>query len=111
MNTLFQEKHNHSENCMTIKVFQRTQLRFTLQMKDLVLHLLVRTWETFPKYVGSEIGVILREKISHKQKFAHDIVRINSFIIYTYLIEYNIVADTKAPLLRCFLFISKLKTR
>ena len=31
-------------------------------------------------------------------------------MIYTDLIEYNIVGDTKAPLLRCFLFVSKLKS-
>ena len=30
-------------------------------------------------------------------------------MIYTDLIEYNIVGGTKAPILRCFLFISKLK--
>ena len=31
-------------------------------------------------------------------------------MIYTDLIEYNIVGDTKAPLLRCFPFFSKLKS-
>ena len=31
-------------------------------------------------------------------------------MMYTDLIEYNIVGDTKAPLLRCFSFISKLKS-
>ena len=30
-------------------------------------------------------------------------------MIYSNLVEYNIVGDTKAPLLRCFPFISKLK--
>ena len=30
-------------------------------------------------------------------------------MIYSDLIEYNIVGDTNAPLLRCFPFISKLK--
>ena len=31
-------------------------------------------------------------------------------MIYNELIEYNIVGDTKAPLLLCFPFISKLKS-
>ena len=31
-------------------------------------------------------------------------------MIYTDIVEYNIVGDTKAPLLRCFPFISKLKS-
>ena len=30
-------------------------------------------------------------------------------MIYSNLVEYSIVGDTKAPLLRCFPFISKLK--
>ena len=45
---LIQERHNHSENCITVKVSRRTQnLRFTFQMKDLVLHSLARIWDTF----------------------------------------------------------------
>ena len=39
MNTLLQERYNHSESCITVKVSRRRQkLRFTLQLKDLVLH-------------------------------------------------------------------------
>ena len=34
---------------------------------------------------------------------------IHSLMIYSDLIEYNIVGDTKAPLPRCLPFISKLK--
>ena len=51
---------------------------------------------------------MLRGRGPHKPKFAYDNVRIHSFMIYTDLIEYNILDDTKAPLLRGFLFISKL---
>ena len=53
---------------------------------------------------------MLRGKEPHKPEFAYDVVRIHSLRIYTDLIEYNIVRDTKAPLLRCFRFISKLKS-
>ena len=53
---------------------------------------------------------MLRGKGPHKLEFVYDNVRIHSLIIYTDLIEYNIVGDTKAPLLRCFPFISKLKS-
>ena len=45
----------------------------------------------------------------HEPEFAYDIVRIHSLMIYSNLVEYSIVGDTKAPLLRCFPFISKLK--
>ena len=42
--------------------------------------------------------------------FASDIVRIHSLMIFTDIVEYNIVGDTKAPLLPCFPFISKRKS-
>ena len=45
---------------------------------------------------------MLRGKGPHKPKFAYDLVRIHSLMIFTNLIENNIVGDTKAPLLRCF---------
>ena len=53
---------------------------------------------------------MLSGKGHHKPEFAYDIVLIHSPMIYTDLMEYNIVGDTKAPLLRCFLLISKLKS-
>ena len=53
---------------------------------------------------------MLRGKGPHKPESAYDNVRIHSRMIYTDLIEYNIVGDTKAPLLRCFPYISKLKS-
>ena len=46
----------------------------------------------------------------HEPKFTYDIVRIHSFMIYTDNVEYNIVGNTKAPLLRFFPFLSKLKS-
>ena len=53
---------------------------------------------------------MLRQKGPHKPEFAYDIVRIHSLMICTELIEYKIVGETKAPLLRCFLVISKLES-
>ena len=67
----------------------------------------------FGSNVGNEFWVMLRGKGPHKPDFAYDIVCIHSLMIYTdltELIEYKIVGDTKAPLLRCFRFISKLKS-
>ena len=52
----------------------------------------------------------MRGKGPHEPKFAYEILRIHSLMIYTNIVEYNIVGDTKAPLLRCFPFISKLKS-
>ena len=52
---------------------------------------------------------MLREEGLHTPEFAYDIVCIHSLTIYTDLIEYKISGHTKVRLLRCFLFISKLK--
>ena len=105
-------EHFHSKKTqpqpklITVKMSRELKkLRLTMQMKDLVLHSLVRTRDTFlGSNVGREFGVMLREERPQKPEFAYDIVRIYSLMIYTDLIEYNIVGDTKAPLLCCFPF-------
>ena len=56
--------------------------------------------------VRNDSGILMCGKGSHLPTFAYDIVRIHSLMIYTDIVEYNIVGDTKAPLLRCFPFIS-----
>ena len=63
----------------------------------------------FGNNVGNEFGVLMIGEGPHEPEFAYDLVRIHSLMIYSDLVEYNIVGDTTAPLLRCFLFISKLK--
>ena len=45
----------------------------------------------------------------HFPKFPYDIVRIHTLMIYSDIVEYNIVGDTKAALLRCIPFVSKIK--
>ena len=75
-------------------------------MNDLVLQFLVRTWNTFTEVLWA---MKWEWMIPYKPKIAHDIVCIQCLKIYTDLIEHKIVGDTKAPLLRCFLSISKVK--
>ena len=45
----------------------------------------------------------------HVSSFPVDILRVHSIMVYTDLIEYGIIGDTKAPILRCFPFISKIQ--
>ena len=52
----------------------------------------------------------MRGKEPHEPSFAYDIVCTHSLMIYTDIVEYNNVRHTKAPLLRCFPFISELKS-
>ena len=111
METLIQERDNHSEKCITVKVSSRTQKVETYLAKEEsgVAFFSTDLGYLLESNVGNEYGVRLRRKGPHKPEFAYDIFRIHSIIMYTDLIEYKIVGDTKAPLLRCFLFISKLK--
>ena len=57
----------------------------------------------------NQTGVIMKEKGPHYPQYFYEIIRINSLMIYSDIIEYNIVGDTKTPLLRCIPFISKVK--
>ena len=111
INTLIQERHNLSEICMTVKIPRRTQkvdIHHANEGSGLAFFI-TDLGNIFGNNVGNQLGVMLRGKRPPKPKFAYDIVRIHSLIIHTHLIEYNIIGDTKAPLLRCFPFISQLK--
>ena len=112
MNILIQERHNHSENCIKVKVSRRTQkVEIYLTNEHPVLHSLVWFWDTFSEVMlVLNLDKTLKGKGPHQPEFAYDIVGIHFLMIYTDLIEYNIVGDIKAPLLRCFPFVSKLKT-
>ena len=112
MNILIQERHNHSENWIKVKVSRRTQKNeiYLANEGSGLAFISTDLGHTFGSNAGNEFGVVLRGKGPHKPEFAYDFVRIHSLMIYTDLILYNIVGDTKTPLLRCFLFISKLKS-
>ena len=108
---IIQERHNHSENCIKVKVSRRTQKVeiYLANEASGIAFFSTELGHIFGSIVGNEFGVMLSGKRPHIPEFAHDIVHIHSLMIYTELIEYNIVGDTKAPLMRCFLSISKLK--
>ena len=104
MNILIQERHNHSGSCIKVKVPGRTQKVEIYLAKEGSGLAFFNTdlGHIFGSNVGNEFGVMFREKGPHKPEIAYDLVRINSLMIYTDLIEYKIIGDTKAPLLRCF---------
>ena len=110
MNTLIQERNNNNENCITVKVSRRTQKVVIMLGNDIsgLAFCSTELVHIFGNNVGNEIGVLMIGKRPHKPEFAYDIVRIHSLMIYSDLVEYNVNGDTKAPLLRCFPFISKL---
>ena len=63
----------------------------------------------FGDNVGNKVAVLMVGKSPHELEFAYDNVRIHSLIIHSDQVEYNIVGDTKTPLLLYFPFMSKLK--
>ena len=65
--------------------------------------------DIFGNNVGNEFGVLMIRKGPHEPELAYDILRTHSLMIYSDIVEYNTVGDTKIPLLRCFHFISNLK--
>ena len=111
MKTLIQEIHNHSGNCITVRVFRWTQ-KNEIYLANEVSGLAFFSTDLghiFESIVVKEIGIMLSGKGPHKPKFAYDIVHIQPLMIYTELIEYNNFGNTKVALLRCFPLISKLK--
>ena len=110
INRLIQERNNHSETCITVKVPRKTQKVVILLVNDTSGLAFCSTdlGHIFGNNVGNEFGVLMIGKGPHEPEFAYDIVLIHSLMIYSDLVEYRIVGDTKAPLLRCFPFISKL---
>ena len=111
MNTLIQERNNHNETCITVK-FSRTTQKVVIMLANDTSGLSFCSTDLshfFGNNVGNEFEVLMKRKGPHKPEFAYDIVRIHSLMTYSDVIEYNIVEDTKAPSLRCFPFISKLK--
>ena len=96
---------------ITVKVSRRTQnveIYLAKERSDLAFFC-TDLGHTLGSNVGNELEIMMKGKGPHKPEIAYDIVRIHSIMIYTDPIEYNIVGGTKTPLLRCFLFISKLK--
>ena len=111
MNTLIQERNNHKETCITVKVSRRSQKVVFILANDTSGLAFCSTdlGHIFGNNVGNEFGVLIKGKGPHEPEFAYDIVRIHWLVIYSGLVDYSIVGDTKAPLLRCFPCISKLK--
>ena len=111
LNTLVQEHHNCNKSFIRVEVspiIQKVELYLANEGSGLVFFSTDKG-HTFGKVVGNEFWVILRGKRHNELEFAYDIVQVQSLSIYTDLINYIIVTETKPTLLHCFPFISKLK--
>ena len=102
MNTLIQKRNNHNETCITVKVPRRSQKVVIILANDSSGLAFCSTdlSHIISNNVGNEFGVLMIGKGPQEPQFAYDIVRIHSLMIYSDLVEYSVVRDTKAPLLR-----------
>ena len=57
--------------------------------------------------LGFSQSVWFSSKGPHRSEFPMDILRFHSVMVYTDIVEFSIIGDTKAPILRCFPFINK----
>ena len=112
MNNCIQNKFSLNKPCIEVKVFRSTQkIELTLENETSSLVLLSPDLiHIFGISTGNESGIWMRGKGPHKPPLEYDIVRIHSLMIYSDIVEYSMVGDSKAPLLRSFPYISKVKS-
>ena len=112
LNIFIQEKNNHGDSCITNKLSRVTQKVKVYQANDesSLANFSTDMGHILGGVVGDDLGILMRGKGPHEPTFAYNAVRIHSLMIYTDIVEYNFVGNTKTLLLRCFPFISKLKS-
>ena len=84
MNSLIEEKHNHSENCIEVEVSRGTrkvEIYLTNEGSDLAF-ISTDMGHMFGSNVGNDFEVILKRKGPHKPEFAYDIARIHPHDIH-----------------------------
>ena len=113
MNTLIQERNNHNETCITVKVSRRTLKVVNMLANDSSGLAFCSTdlGHIFGNKVGNHFGVLMKIKCPLETQFAYDIVRIHSLMIYSDLVEYNIVGRHKSSLATMLSFYLKANER
>ena len=83
MNTLIQERNNHDETCITVKVSRRRQKIVIMLANDTSGLAFCSTdlGHIFGNNVGNQFGVLMKGKDPHEPQFAYDIVHIRSLMI------------------------------
>ena len=114
MNRKIQERELYENTAIKLNVnknTQRTSLSLPHENSLLVIFSadLCHVFRCEEEEAVYGMGVFMSGVGPHFPKFPYDIVRIHTLVIYSDIVEYNIVGDTKAALLRCIPFISKVK--
>ena len=112
MNKKVQEREKYEKTPIRLHVNKITQ-RISLSLPNENSLLVIFSTDLCHVFGCEEavygMGVFMSGAGPHFPKFPYDIVRIHTLMIYSDIVEYNIVGDTKAALLRCIPFISKVK--
>ena len=112
MNKQIQEREKYEKTPIKLKVNRITQ-RISLSLPNENSLLVIFSTDLCHVFGCGEavygMGVFMSGAGPHFPKFPYDIVRIHTLMIYSDIVEYNVVGDTKAALLRCIPFISKIK--
>lgn len=114
MNKLIKDKYNKPSSDLPIKLTWNAldyHIELTLENEIVVLDLsgsndLLHIFGFDKKKQGILKG---QEKLSWRGDFPVDIVRIHSFLVYSDIVDHGVVGDAKAPILRSFSHIPKLK--
>ena len=112
MNKKIQERENYEKTPIKLKVNRITQrISLSLPKENSLLGIFSTD---LCHVVGCEeavygMGVFMSGAGPHFPIFPYYIVRIHTLMIYSDIVEHNIVGDTKAALLRCIPFISKIQ--
>ena len=112
MNKEIQEREKYEKTAIKLKVNRITQ-RISLSLpNENSLPVIFST--NLCHVIGCEeavfgMGVFESGAGPHFPKFPYDIVRIHTLVVYSDVVEYKIVGDTKAALLRCIPFNCKTK--
>ena len=89
MNTLIQKRYNHSESCITVEKYPRTQkvdIYFANEDSGLTIFS-TDLGHIFGSIVGLEFWVLFKRKRRNKPELSYDIVRTYSLNIYTEQVE------------------------
>ena len=89
MNKRIQDRNNHNETCITVKVSRRSQKVVIILANDSSGLAFCSTdlGHIFGNNVGNEFGVLMIGKGPYEPQFAYDIVRIHSLMIHSDLVE------------------------
>ena len=114
MNKKIHEREKYEKTPIKLKVNRITQ-RTSLSLPNENSLLVIFSTDLCHVFGGEEavygMGVFMSGAGPHFPKFPYGIVRIHTLMIYSDIVEYNNVGETKAALLRCIPFISRIKNR